>query len=58
MAAQLAAGADLDAIGKRLGIRRETIRNHLKRIYEKTDTHRQAELVRLVLSLPSSRSAR
>ena len=54
VARELAAGRDLDEIGAALGIRRETVRNHLKRIYEKTDTRRQAELVRLVHTLPTS----
>lgn len=55
VAAEVASGADLDRVGDALGIRRETVRNHLKRIYEKTDTHRQAELVRLVHALPARR---
>jgi DNA-binding CsgD family transcriptional regulator len=46
----LAAGATLTQAGTRLGIRRETIRTRVKAIFEKTGTHRQAELVRLVLA--------
>jgi DNA-binding CsgD family transcriptional regulator len=36
--------------GERLGLRRETVRSRLKAIFEKTNTHRQGELVRLVLT--------
>ncbi len=36
-------------IGEALGIAFETARRHLKNIMAKTDTHRQAELVRLLL---------
>jgi DNA-binding CsgD family transcriptional regulator len=35
-----------------LEISRHTARNHLKRIFEKTGAHRQADVVRLVLSCP------
>lgn len=33
-----------------LGIRHSTARTHMKRIYAKTGTHRQVELVRLLMS--------
>ena len=46
----LARGLTLQEAGDRLALRRETIRSRLKTIFEKTRTHRQADLVRLVLS--------
>lgn len=48
VARRLAAGADLWSIAQQLEITRETVRTHLKRIYSKTGTCRQAELVALV----------
>lgn len=46
---QLAYGCSLKEAAARLGVTRETVRSRLKTIFEKTDTHAQAELVRLVL---------
>ena len=46
----LAEGVTLVEAGDRLGVGRETVRKRLKTIFAKTNTHRQAELVRLVLS--------
>jgi len=37
-----------------LGIRVSTARFHLAALFRKTDTRRQAELVRLLLSLPNT----
>ncbi len=48
-AGQIAAGAGIQAAADRLKISRSTGRSHLGRIFEKTGTHRQAELVRLML---------
>jgi DNA-binding CsgD family transcriptional regulator len=45
----LAAGMTLNEAALHLGVQRETVRSRLKGIFQKTDTHRQAELVRLVL---------
>lgn len=45
----LAAGLTLGAAATKLGLRRETARTRVKAIFRKTDTRRQAELVRLVL---------
>ncbi|HUE89653.1 MAG TPA: helix-turn-helix transcriptional regulator [Vicinamibacterales bacterium] len=45
----LAHGASLMEAGVRLGLRRETVRSRVKSIFAKTNTHRQAELVRLVI---------
>jgi DNA-binding CsgD family transcriptional regulator len=45
----LAEGSSLADAAVRLGLRRETARTRLKVIFEKTGTHRQAELVSLVI---------
>jgi DNA-binding CsgD family transcriptional regulator/PAS domain-containing protein len=44
-------GADLKQISLELSISYTTVRTHLQHIFDKTDTHRQAELVRLLLGL-------
>jgi DNA-binding CsgD family transcriptional regulator len=41
-------GRTLDEIASSLGVDKETVRSHLKRVFEKTHTSRQAELVRLL----------
>ena len=46
----LALGLTLLEAGDRLGVRRETIRKRLKTVFEKTNTHRQAQLIRLILN--------
>jgi DNA-binding CsgD family transcriptional regulator len=48
-ASEIVAGAGIQAAADRLQISRSTGRTHLGRIFEKTGTHRQAELVRLIL---------
>lgn len=50
VAAMLEGGA-LPAVARRLGIAHNTARTHLKHVFEKTQTHRQAELVQLVHGL-------
>jgi DNA-binding CsgD family transcriptional regulator len=45
----LAEGATLEDAATRVGLRIGTVRTRLKTIFEKTGTHRQADLVRLVL---------
>jgi DNA-binding CsgD family transcriptional regulator len=42
-------GADPKQISDELSVSLTTVRTHLQRVFEKTDTHRQAELVRLLL---------
>jgi DNA-binding CsgD family transcriptional regulator len=49
VALRVARGEGLSAVADALGISRSTAQTHLLRIFEKTDTHRQAELVRLLL---------
>lgn len=51
--ARLGRDASLEALGRHLGISREAVRFHLKSIFLKTNTHRQAELVNLVSRLRS-----
>jgi DNA-binding CsgD family transcriptional regulator/PAS domain-containing protein len=46
----LAQGCALTEASAQLGLRRETTRSRVKTIFEKTNTHRQSELVRLVLN--------
>lgn len=48
LAIQLARGDSIDTVADRLGITYETARNVLKRVFQKTDTNRQAELLALV----------
>lgn len=45
-------GFEVRGVAERLGITIETARFHLKRVLTKTGTRRQAELIRLMLSLP------
>lgn len=44
-------GADLKEITEQLSISLATVRCHLQRVFDKTDTHRQVELVRLLSAL-------
>ncbi len=53
VAAHLAEGRRLDEISRLLGISDNTIRTHLKRIFTKTGTERQAELVRMLVTGPA-----
>jgi DNA-binding CsgD family transcriptional regulator len=47
---RLAQGMSLSEIRDALGVTIHTVRGHLKRLFAKTDTHRQAELVRVMLA--------
>lgn len=51
LATQLASGETLEGAAVALGIARETARNRVKSVFQKTGTHRQAELVTLLTSL-------
>jgi DNA-binding CsgD family transcriptional regulator len=53
LAALLASGLSLHDIVERLGIAANTARTHLKSIFGKTETRRQGELIRLLLSNPA-----
>jgi DNA-binding CsgD family transcriptional regulator/PAS domain-containing protein len=44
-------GADLRQISEELSISLTTVRTHLQHVFDKTDTHRQTDLVRLLLVL-------
>lgn len=50
----LANGFSLREIAADRGISKNTVRSHLQRVFDKTDTSRQAELVKLVLSGPAA----
>jgi DNA-binding CsgD family transcriptional regulator len=50
VAQRLCAGADLERIARELAISRNTVRGHLKQIFCKTRSHRQAELICKLLS--------
>ncbi len=50
LATLLASGLDLRCAAGRLGIGYSTARFHLRHVFEKTGTHRQSDLVRLVLA--------
>jgi DNA-binding CsgD family transcriptional regulator len=54
IATQLASGMGVKEIAENLKVRQNTVRIHLKNIYDKTGARRQAELVRLVLSGPAA----
>jgi DNA-binding CsgD family transcriptional regulator len=51
VALQVMHGADLKQTSEELSISYTTVRTHLQHVFDKTDTHRQAELVRLLLVL-------
>lgn len=51
LAMRLATGVDLRASAKALGITYGTARVRLASVFQKTDTHRQGELVRLLLTV-------
>ncbi len=50
---RLANGETLDEIAAAEGVSRETVRSQLKRVFAKTGTSRQSELVRLILVGPA-----
>jgi DNA-binding CsgD family transcriptional regulator len=51
LAALLSGGTSLEEAGDTLGITRETARSRIKAVFQKTDTHRQGQLVALLASL-------
>lgn len=52
LAGKLALGLDLTAAALSLGITINTARSHLKRVFRKTNTSRQSELIRLLSNAP------
>lgn len=52
--ALLAQGYKLDATAENLGLVYETVRKHLKQVFDKTGCDRQAELVRLLVTGPAT----
>jgi DNA-binding CsgD family transcriptional regulator len=54
VAAAVCAGETLCAVGERLGVSENTVKTQLQNVYQKTGTHRQAQLVKVLLSLSSS----
>ncbi len=55
LARELLGGDGLAEIGPRLGLSNNTLKKQLQSLFAKTETHRQADLVRLLMSLGSSR---
>jgi DNA-binding CsgD family transcriptional regulator len=51
LAAALANGANLQDVAGRLRVSKETARDQLKAVFQKTDTHRQSQLVALLSQL-------
>jgi DNA-binding CsgD family transcriptional regulator len=51
IALRLAHGADLRRISDELSISLTTVRTHLQHAFDKTNTHRQAELVQQLLAV-------
>ncbi len=54
VAREFSIGGSYKEVARRLGISVETVRSHIKDIYPKTRVNRQADLVRLILSLGES----
>lgn len=52
LAELLATGCSLQHAAKKLGITKVSARQYLKLVFQKTATHRQAELVRKILQIP------
>jgi DNA-binding CsgD family transcriptional regulator len=44
-------GEGLGPIGEQLSLSNDTVKTHLRNVFHKTDTHRQAELVRLLVAI-------
>src|SRR5712671_3041541 len=54
VALEFASGKTYKQVARQLRISVETVRSHIKEIYPKTRVNRQADLVRLILSLAQS----
>jgi DNA-binding CsgD family transcriptional regulator len=53
VAEMILAGYELKGMAERLGVSVGTVRNQLKSVFQKTNTHRQSSLVSLLLRLPA-----
>jgi DNA-binding CsgD family transcriptional regulator len=53
VASLLAEGKSVKEIADHTTVRENTVRMHLKKVFDKTGTKRQAELVKIVLSGPA-----
>jgi DNA-binding CsgD family transcriptional regulator len=51
LAARIPSSRSLQALADERGLRVSTVRTHLQRVFDKTGTHRQAELVQLIAEL-------
>ena len=51
VAVRIGRGAGVKQVSEELVVSSETVRTHLQHVFDKTDTHRQAELVRTLLTL-------
>jgi DNA-binding CsgD family transcriptional regulator len=51
VALRISQGLPLKEIAEELSVSYQTVRTHLQHIFDKTDTHRQGELIRLLLAL-------
>lgn len=58
VASMLVDGYSLEDIALELGVETSTARSHLKRVFTKTETHRQSDLVRLLMQGLSRLSVR
>jgi DNA-binding CsgD family transcriptional regulator len=54
LTAHLVTGQDLKRASEALQVTMNTARTHMKRVFEKTGTKRQAELVQLILRSPAA----
>ncbi|SDE35870.1 helix-turn-helix transcriptional regulator [Rhodococcus tukisamuensis] len=54
VAMRVARGEGLKPVADELSVSMTTIRTHLQHVFDKTDTHRQAELVRVLLAIGPS----
>ncbi len=54
VAARLVSGETIGEIAEALHITRATVRTHLHQIFFKTDTHRQSDLIRLLVTSPAA----
>lgn len=51
VAARILDGVGLKYISEELSLSLATVKTHLQHVFDKTETHRQAELVRLLLAV-------